>query len=151
MHFNEEHFERYTWMFSWAFLSKTCNDSFTNYIVHFVHNCVLRVLSRKIFKPHIFVSVYAFKQKELQQKVCGRTFSYCMLLPPSNLFLHYVLIWSQIVSRRFFCEVSRQEKWEFPSQKERNVTAADFSRHHGNSTLKILSLMRTAGKERLIT
>lgn len=83
-------------------------------------------------------------------------FSDCMLSsrPPNNLFLYYLLILSKIDSK-WFClwgEEGGEKKWNLPSEeRKKKITAAHFSRYHGNGTFKILSLMRTAGRERLIT
>lgn len=74
--------------------------------------------------------------------------------PPNNLFLYYRLILSKIDSK-WFClwgeEGGKKMKFAIWGKEKKKITAAHFSRYHGNGTFKILSLMRTAGRERLIT
>lgn len=55
----------------------------------------------------------------------------------NNLFLHYVLILSQIDPKWFCLWGKQREKWELLSQEDKKkILAADFSRCHGNRTFK---------------
>lgn len=69
----------------------------------------------------------------------------------NNLFLHYVLILSQIDPKWFCLWGKQREKWELLSQedKKKNLSSRFFKVPWQQNIQRIL--MRTAGKERLIT
>lgn len=106
-------------------------------------NCVPTVLPRANSNPiFLRVCVYAFKQKK--KIFYSLTVCFSPNPPKKSIFTLCILI--------LFCLWGEQtEKWELLSQEEKKITAVYFSRYHGNITFKILSLMRTAGEERLIT
>lgn len=82
---------------------------------------------RELFQTKCFLQCFRMHSNrmnstKLQWKLNGRAlfllFSQCMP-PPNNLFLHYVLILSQI-DPKCFCRWDKQtEKWELLSQEEK--------------------------------
>lgn len=76
--------------------------------------------------------------------------------PKQSIFTlraNFVSNWSKLFFLCFFSEVSSKQTEKNVNcylRKGKKLSAVDFSRYHGNRTFKRM-LMRTAGKERLIT